>query len=257
MLVFVIVSVIFFLWWSSLGYPSQTPICEGPYGQQHCDNYNAIFAFVWTVGKTIDRWSALIGAIATVAIAGFTWVLYTSSEKMWAVTKISADAARVSAIVARKGLLEANQPIIAMKDVSLGTAAEIGEARVGFAFQNEGNSAAMIDKLDVEIRTLLKRGRTDYFRTDNLSDDWNAVVGPHSVSGVSFLRAPGLTAEEVNDIRSGANKIALIFKIFFHDALGTQYEAGFPFIYLSDKARFVRTGLSTVDGEMPPENAAK
>jgi hypothetical protein len=74
-------------WWSSSGYPTEAQICEPTDSTQNCSSHNILFALAWNVAKEFDHWSALITAIATVAIGYFTLTLKQSSDKMWRISE--------------------------------------------------------------------------------------------------------------------------------------------------------------------------
>src|SRR5206468_1190438 len=86
-----------------------------------------------------------ITALATAAIAWFTWTLWRSNEKMWAVTKVAADAADRSA----RAAIGIELPIIQIvpDGIGWGDTLEDGIQRhycsVGqFTFKNVGRTKA-------------------------------------------------------------------------------------------------------------------
>ena len=50
-------------------------------GQKDCATYHVALVWLWQVGKTFGDFGIAITAIATVAIAGFTWTLWKASER--------------------------------------------------------------------------------------------------------------------------------------------------------------------------------
>ena len=77
--------------------PSATyQICEtNQYGKESCAPHHLLYVAFWYVGYIFN--ANIITAIATAAIAWFTWTLRQSTEKMWIETKKAADAADLSA----------------------------------------------------------------------------------------------------------------------------------------------------------------
>lgn len=63
-------------WWASSGFILEHQICSEPNNQNDCASYNVLFYSAWLLGKAIDRWSALITAVATGAIGYFTWTIW-------------------------------------------------------------------------------------------------------------------------------------------------------------------------------------
>lgn len=67
-----ILYVIWLRWWVSSGFPLEGQICEVTDPPKNCDSYNVFIYSVWRLARTVDHWSALATAIATVAVAWFT-----------------------------------------------------------------------------------------------------------------------------------------------------------------------------------------
>ncbi|WP_156824735.1 hypothetical protein [Methylocystis rosea] len=57
----------------------------------------SLYKMTLALGSFVESHNGAITAIASIAVAVFTWTLWQSSEKMWIVTKIAADAAELSA----------------------------------------------------------------------------------------------------------------------------------------------------------------
>src|SRR5215469_1469076 len=72
--------VVLIYWWASSGYVLEGPICDTYDPSKNCENHNILFYWVWTLGKTLDRWSTLITALATAVIGLFTCTLWASSR---------------------------------------------------------------------------------------------------------------------------------------------------------------------------------
>src|ERR1700730_4158028 len=87
------------LLWVASGSPTTVDICDegGQAKIENCATYNIILVTLWHLREWLHSVEGIITALATAAIAAFTWTLWQSSEKMWGVTKISADAAKKSA----------------------------------------------------------------------------------------------------------------------------------------------------------------
>ena len=60
---------------------------------ENCQKYNLAAFVLIGMAKFLNDYGVALTAVATAAIALFTWTLWQSSEKMWSVTKVSADAA--------------------------------------------------------------------------------------------------------------------------------------------------------------------
>ena len=63
-------------WWGASGFPLEGEICETTNPKYNCDSYNVILYSAWRIAHAANEWSALIAALATIAVAAFTWVLF-------------------------------------------------------------------------------------------------------------------------------------------------------------------------------------
>jgi hypothetical protein len=78
-------ALLWFLWWWSLGFPARIEVREE--AAQHQGSYNFLIGSVWKFAGALNPYNGLIGALATVFIAIFTYVL-------WDATAILARAER-------------------------------------------------------------------------------------------------------------------------------------------------------------------
>jgi len=82
---------------------STAEICkEAKTGQEQCAAYNLALFLLIEIREFLHSIEGVITALATIAVAWFTWTLWRSSEKMWIVTKESADTARSSLIASNR-----------------------------------------------------------------------------------------------------------------------------------------------------------
>jgi len=79
----VAVAAIWIRWWGSWNFPLEHQICGDTNAPNDCDSYNVILFSAWRLAKALDHWTALIAAIATVAIGLFTYTLKRSTDKLW------------------------------------------------------------------------------------------------------------------------------------------------------------------------------
>jgi len=114
-----VVWVVFECWisWSAFCGPSSDKYQYYKTTEEYCSAFKGplistiSFAFVW-FGGVLDDHSHAVTAFATIAIAFFTWTLWQSSEKMWDVTKIAAEAAQKSAQVSERTLKAVESPVL-------------------------------------------------------------------------------------------------------------------------------------------------
>src|SRR5208282_3577426 len=60
-------------------------------GKENCAAHHFLYVAFWYIGYVFN--AAIITAIATAAIAAFTFTLWKSNEKMWSITRDSIDIA--------------------------------------------------------------------------------------------------------------------------------------------------------------------
>jgi len=78
-----LVALLWMLWWWSLGFPAQVEVCEaGANGAKECNKHAVAIGWIWIFVAALDRYGVLLTAIATVAIAGFTYILYRATNAL-------------------------------------------------------------------------------------------------------------------------------------------------------------------------------
>jgi hypothetical protein len=69
--------------WALGWIPAHAEICEESEKSKNCASYNIFFYSTWQTIKFLDRYSALITAVATATIGIFTYTLKTSTDRLW------------------------------------------------------------------------------------------------------------------------------------------------------------------------------
>jgi hypothetical protein len=88
-------------------------ICEtSQSGQKDCATYHVIFVALWHIGKALDRFGSAITALATIAIAGFTFTLWRSTDRLWRAGEDQIAIARESSEIAERTLVAGQRPWI-------------------------------------------------------------------------------------------------------------------------------------------------
>jgi hypothetical protein len=198
------------------------------------------FIAIW-FGYVLDEHSEALTALATVAIAWFTWTLWKSNEKMWVVTKIAADAAALNA----RAAIGVELPIIRtirfpgfirrekQEDIGKGgilMQGDIGQFSelVNVEFQNVGRTPAFPIQFDV-----------GWSVTPNLGDEPQYLISvPCHPSAVirdseGTFDAPRLsklvelTAEERAMINKKKSPIWPYVSLYYTDFLNEPHEARF------------------------------
>lgn len=219
---------------------------DGRYYAKEAEREKEDWSYKFWCDAKIGEFALVVFTFFLVVFTGGLWWsthrLWKAGESQIEVAKISAEAARISALVARKTLLQANQPIIGLSHVSVNEpTASRPHVHISFNITNAGNSAALMDRLTIEISVDLPRENSRLRRSDTIDEEWNATIPPHSTGSPNVINAPGLTDHDISAIRNSFGKIALYFMMFFTDPLGTKYTAGFPFIFDVGRKSLIRT----------------
>jgi hypothetical protein len=104
--------VLWMRWWASSGFPLEGQINETAEAAKDHESYNIFFYSAWQIGRAVDHWSALVTAIATAFIAGFTYTL-------WKATTGTLKATQDSIQLARDEFLSTHRPEMRLKHIWL------------------------------------------------------------------------------------------------------------------------------------------
>jgi hypothetical protein len=167
LLFFALIAVfaIWIQWWASLGFPLDHEICSEPKGSDDCGSYNVILYSAWAFGKTVDRWSALITAIATGAIGYFTLTLKRSTDRLWAEsreqrTESSKAAERQFKIaeqsikLAQDEFVSGHRPRIILREAIIGTVLEGEPISIFYHLANVGETTGRIIRSSVRVEVI-------------------------------------------------------------------------------------------------------
>jgi hypothetical protein len=234
--------VVWLIWWALSGYPLEGQICEIANPPQNCATHNIIVYSGWRLAKFVDDWSALVTAIATIAVAGFTATLWRATDKLFkagerqsASTEKTARAAELSAEIAQSQLNPVLWPRIAEKlighterapDGNLRTKDIERSPRIKLEFENFGGSIAILESL-----------RFAFGPAPEAPQD-SPVISPLPTNRVVQRKSEpfdsaALTLEEseMEAIKEGQLSLWLYGAVAFADVRGTQWETAFCFRY--------------------------
>lgn len=138
---------------------STAEICDkSQAGQKECTAYNLAPFILIQIREFLHSIENIITALATIAIAWFTWTLYQSSEKMWRVNRQTTFAAIHSAQAAKKAVEYAPRVERAYLFLSLDVKSRIEiwqphvddtRSYIEFGFKNHGKTPAVVEELHV------------------------------------------------------------------------------------------------------------
>ncbi len=174
----------------------------------------------------LDENRDAITAIATAFIAIFTFTLWRSSDKLFIVTKESADAATMSAKAAKKSAEVAEKSlVIATRPRFTIPPPELHETQhISFSIANRGG-VAIIDRVDASVQATRGCGGFTVTRPDKLFPltinreiEAGQSLGEYSIA-LDWIGAPNLHRE----IKSGEATLKIIFQIISKDMFGKNY----------------------------------
>jgi hypothetical protein len=250
----IVLAAIWIRWWASSDYILEGQICETYDPQKNCDGYNIFFYSAWLLGKAVDRWSALITAVATGVIGLFTYTLYKATTGMVEAAEIqsadmkrsivaaemAAKASKKSAETAETALLVQHRPIITITGLDLRRSDDMFEKpHVNWEMRNSGNALAVVTDVVVKTGIVGEGGFTKNSRAHNA---WLGAIEPGEGSG--GLKTSTTTIQtRFDDILSGDLKLFMQIELQLMDVMHNRSSAKFPFIYNSEKNSFERSGL--------------
>jgi hypothetical protein len=185
------------------------------------------------IAKFLNGYGVALTAVATVAIALFTWTLWQSNEKMWTVTKVSAEAARNSADAA-VAIERARFYIIVDKHnladiVALVENSGVNESRsipggdnicITYRFRNYGKTPGIIRELIVD--SMIAEDPVDplamFTSTKDFPEYMIGTSGWTKVANHSPAVPP--SASQIRSIGRNATRLWFFGRLYYDDVFG-------------------------------------
>ncbi len=152
--------------WESFGYPTQEQICEVANGAEHCASYNILLATAWQAVAILDRYSVLLTAIATIAIAAFTITLWLTSAEQARLTREALKLATDEFVATHRPKLRVRR-FRAHLDHGW-------PVRVTYVVVNVGESDAHIKRIETTIGLLTTHGES--LQVDTTPEETRTIV---------------------------------------------------------------------------------
>jgi hypothetical protein len=209
---------------------SQGEICEQTKsGQEHCAVYNLSAYFLFKIGGFLNDSAVVISAVATGFIAWFTWTLWQSSEKMWTVTSVAANAAQLAANAA----VGVEIPRIFIFDLEFQASPIVNDfgnlqfPKVAISIKNYGRTPAFLDDQCVEMRIATSlRDDPEYINVINF--DPGTVIERDSTYDLPVARLrDALPIETINLIIEGKTLIWVYCYVRYRDFLNMPHRLAF------------------------------
>jgi hypothetical protein len=215
----------------------------GQAGQETCATLSeGIMQFLGFLWDHADH--NAVTAFAALTVAMFAWMLWRSSEKMWRVTNLAANAAKQSA----DALVAAEQAqLLTIVEVSniphiLGELGKhdhpgsreiaVGErASVQYILKNYGKTPAVLKEISHELQHWNHPpDQLRYFPVRTMPKE-RAVVAGGSTEPLQCILVAPLTAEGATTIRTSDSFLWLFGRVIYDDAFGREREHRFLYRY--------------------------
>jgi hypothetical protein len=142
-----IIAAIFLLFLISLFTPFYHEVCEkNQYtGHNDCATYHMAIAWLWYIGKYGNEYGVFASAIATMAIAIFTWTLWRATTEQGRLTRQSIEVANKSIELGRQEFAATHRPKIFVQSITMNFLNDNNwECRLGFFIANGGDTDATV-----------------------------------------------------------------------------------------------------------------
>jgi hypothetical protein len=207
-------------------------ICnEAQTTHEQCTTYNLAPFILIQIREFLHSIENIITALATIAIACFTWTLYKSSEKMWAVTEIAAKASQKSADVAENALLAANNPIITITELELRDANEFfDKPHIHWGLRNSGPGTGVVHTM--HTRTAIAIATPEGIKVFRSKEkiQWGSSIESKTTAPGFSITTPMLQTQ-IAEIRAGVATLTFLIQTdgqnIFKDRFSVLFSFGF------------------------------
>lgn len=229
-------------------------------GQKECAPYHVAPYIIVEIGAFLDTYNGVITAIATIAIACFTWTLYRSSERMWKITNISAKAARRSANAAKSAahalpIIERayvypiiDSPGTLQQCIIDATAFYLGDPQtidnpcdsttcITFRIKNYGKTPAILKTVYAGVG--LCPSKAGIVIADGILGSGNET------RSLKSAMKRGLTRNEAKSVLALSKRVAFTGEIVFQDIWGANHRTEFHFAWDVNENKMQLCGLKT------------
>ena len=143
-------------------FPPYSAYCEG---DQPSDYYCAAYGVTLLLGGFVETYNGAFTALATIAVAAFTWTLWQSNEKMWKITRVatratmrSAEAAQGASKTAEKAFTLLERPrVLPLKVSPISEAVLVNGAIarfITFSIGNYGKVPALVHRVTASFHLI-------------------------------------------------------------------------------------------------------
>lgn len=206
---------IWILWWGSSGFILEHKICGNGPEQNDCSVYDVFSYSAWRLARAANDWSALIAALATIAIAGLAGTTYL----------INRDQLSHNRLVERAYVKMSHRP----PGVRFGAEPSID---ISIEVKNFGNTPVTVTELVVNcwfsnINTALPEQAVYEPMVGS------AAAGAFLVSGDSYLFNGSVPVSEgdIAGLRNRTRQLHIIGYVDYVDQFGARHRGGYARFY--------------------------
>ena len=196
-----------------------------------------VYGLVWL----LDSLSSVITALATVVIAGYTWALRDSTNRLWEASERQFDREGpfLLPVIQSNTILEGLRGFIWYDNPTSNIPPVKSET--GFTIRNVGRSPALLVSVAAELghwTTMVDKPRVDFLARF----DVEPVIEPGAETKQTFpvkVTIP-IDREGFESLKGSNSHLFLYGEIGFSDLLGEDFVQTFCFFYNFDAKQFVR-----------------
>ena len=197
-----------------------------------------------------DWWTWFLSILTVLALFGQLAVFIAQAyflKGTLKATATAANAANVSATVAKNSLIIATRPHIAIPPPNLCEANEfVAAPHICFSLTNGGN-IAVVDKVQATIEVIRHSGQVGLKKTSSFIPVGREIeIG--QMLGEYSVRLDDFGICDLQEIRSGETPLKIIFQIISKDMFGNDHKPTFSFDFDHGKSIFLPSKL------LKPEN---
>jgi hypothetical protein len=217
-----------FVWWGSSGFPTEYQVCEITNNAEHCGSYNILFGLAWKGVLILDRYGALITALATIAIASFTYTLWRATDRLWKAGEKqieligdSSKAALISAKVSERAFKLSHSANFAFRPMRIAiTEVKVGKPiKVNMNFHNFRNGTAYGVSCVVEGHVRPKGSKN--FRIDFPPINHRTFIGGEDET-IHSTTDEFISDEQIKGLRNGELNIYVVATVKFRDDISDE-----------------------------------
>lgn len=201
-----------------------------------------VCAIVYGLVRLLNPLSPLITAVATIVIAGYTWALRNSTNRLWEAgqRQLELEGPFLHPIIQHHSAIAEGLKLFSIYDHPTSPVAPVA-SEASFTIRNVGRSPALLKSVAAKLdhwTEMVAGPRVDFLARY----DVEPVVEPGDETKQVFIEPVTIPIDRAafESLKSGNSHLFLYGEIAFSDLLGEDYVQTFCFAYNFHAKRFVR-----------------